>query len=77
MSEQTSAVATGSGVSGEAPVAPGDAVTADAAERFGFNPEAGIAAAAAAESAEIRNLLEEEDQAQSGGCCGGGCCGGS
>ena len=37
-----------------------------------LNSEAGIAAAASAESAEILNLLSED---QSGGsCCGGSCC---
>ncbi|MDI6022011.1 hypothetical protein QBL02_00470 [Leucobacter sp. UT-8R-CII-1-4] len=37
-----------------------------------LNDEAGIAAAASAESAEILNLLDNE---QSGGsCCGGSCC---
>lgn len=41
-----------------------------------FNPEAGIAGAAAfagAETQEILNLLGETDDA-AGGCCGGGCC---
>lgn len=37
-----------------------------------LNQDAGIAAAAAAESAEILNLLGD---AESGGaCCGGSCC---
>ncbi len=37
-----------------------------------LNADAGIAAAATAESAEILNLLNDE---QSGGsCCGGSCC---
>lgn len=42
-----------------------------------FNPEASIAAAASAESAEILNLLGDAEAGSdeaSGGCCGGGCC---
>lgn len=41
-----------------------------------FNPEASIAGAAAAESAEIINLLGEATEAagEGGGCCGGACC---
>lgn len=38
----------------------------------GFNFEAGIAGAAAAETAEILNLLG--DQESGGSCCGGSCC---
>ena len=37
-----------------------------------LNPDAGIAAAAAAESAEILNLLGDQESGE--GCCGGGCC---
>lgn len=37
-----------------------------------LNSDAGIAAAAAAESAEILNLLG--DTAEGGSCCGGSCC---
>lgn len=44
--------------------------TVTAAE--GFNLDAGIAGAAAAETAEILNLLG--DQASGGSCCGGSCC---
>jgi hypothetical protein len=38
-----------------------------------FNPEASIAGAAAAESAEILNLLGETSES-GGSCCGGACC---
>ena len=41
-------------------------------ERPELNLDAGIAAAASAESAEILNLLGEQDSG--GSCCGGGCC---
>jgi hypothetical protein len=37
-----------------------------------LNTEAGIAAAASAESAEILNLLDSD--ASGGSCCGGACC---
>lgn len=37
-----------------------------------LNDEAGIAAAATAESAEILNLLDNAESG--GGCCGGACC---
>lgn len=41
-----------------------------------FNPAASIAGAAAAESAEIINLLGDTAEAsgEAGGCCGGACC---
>lgn len=37
-----------------------------------LDPNAGIASAAAAESAEVLNLLN--DEGSKGGCCGGACC---
>lgn len=40
-----------------------------------FNPAASIASAAAAESAEIINLLGDNvDSENAGSCCGGACC---
>jgi len=41
-------------------------------ETVELNTEAGIAAAAAAESAEILNLLGDVESG--GSCCGGSCC---
>lgn len=48
--------------------------TTETAPAQGVNLDAGIAGAAAAETAEILNLLG--DQASGGSCCGGSCCAG-
>lgn len=47
----------------------GDTTQTEAVE---FNAEAGIAAAASAETAEIVNLLNAD--VSGGSCCGGACC---
>lgn len=44
----------------------------ETADTRGFNLDAGIAAAAQAETAEILNLLGEQEAG--GSCCGGSCC---
>lgn len=46
-------------------------VAEERAEGIALDENAGIASAAAAESAEVLNLLD--DQA-AGSCCGGSCC---